>query len=72
MITKSYGVTGLGCEACAKRVKNAVEKLDGVESCDVNLADESMTVRFDGQKVTEADLKSAVEDAGYGLKDQRK
>ncbi|MDD5018784.1 MAG: heavy-metal-associated domain-containing protein, partial [Eubacteriales bacterium] len=67
MTEKSFGVTGMTCAACAAHVQKAVAKLGGVEWCDVNIATEKMTVRYDENAVLFADLKQAVEDAGYGL-----
>ncbi len=67
MTEKTYRVKGMSCGHCVMHVKNAVEELDGVESCDVDLQKESMTVRFDDSKVNITDFKAAVEEAGYAL-----
>ena len=58
-----YDVSGMSCAACSARVQKAVEKLDGVDSCAVNLLTNSMTV--DGN-VEPAVVIEAVEKAGYG------
>ena len=67
MIRGSYHVTGMGCDACVKHVKNAVTALSGVQKCEVDLASESMTVDFDEDTVSFEDMAEAVEEAGYGL-----
>lgn len=67
MIRENYHVTGMGCGACVKHVKNAVTALSGVNKCEVDLESESMTVDFDEDSVSFEDMKEAVEEAGYGL-----
>ncbi len=67
MIEKTYGITGMSCASCAAHVQKAVSKLTGVERGDVNISTEKLTVRFDDAKIGFAELKKAVEDAGYGL-----
>ena len=59
---KKYDVTGMSCAACVARVEKAVKKLEGVESCEVSLLTNSMTVEGG---VSEAAVISAVEKAGY-------
>lgn len=60
---KQYNVTGMSCASCVARVEKAVNKVDGVTSCSVNLLTNSMSV--DGY-VKSSDVISAVEKAGYG------
>lgn len=62
-----YHVTGLGCEACVKRVEKAVNALDGVERALVDLSEETLTMEYDESKVSFDTLKNAVDEAGYGL-----
>lgn len=72
MTEKSYRVTGMTCSACAAHVQKAVSKLKGVERGDVNIATEKLIVRFDESQTSFADIKKAVESAGYGLEEQTK
>ena len=60
---KQYNVTGMSCASCVARVEKAVNKVDGVTSCSVNLLTNSMSVDGD---VKSSDVISAVEKAGYG------
>ena len=60
---KQYNVTGMSCASCVERVEKAVNKVEGVTSCSVNLLTNSMSV--DGY-VKSSDVISAVEKAGYG------
>lgn len=60
---KQYNVTGMSCVSCVARVEKAVNKVEGVTSCSVNLLTNSMSVDGD---VKSSDVISAVEKAGYG------
>lgn len=60
-----YSITGMSCAACSARVQKAVDKLDGVESCSVNLLTNSMTVEGDASPT---EVITAVEKAGYGAR----
>ncbi len=58
-----FQVTGMSCAACSARVEKAVNALEGVESCAVNLLTGSM--RVEGS-VTADKVVRAVVAAGYG------
>ena len=60
---KQFDITGMSCAACSSRIEKAVSKLDGVESCSVSLLTNSMGVEG---SATDAEIISAVENAGYG------
>lgn len=57
-----YIIKGMSCAACSARIEKAVSKVDGVESCSVNLLTNSMIVEG---SVSSDDIISAVEKAGY-------
>lgn len=61
--TEKYIVTGMSCAACVSRVEKAVNAVDGVTECAVNLLTNSMIVS--GTASAEKIIK-AVTDAGYG------
>lgn len=60
---EKFDVTGMSCAACSARVEKAVSKLDGIESCSVNLLTNSMAVEGN---VSPETIISAVQDVGYG------
>jgi Cu+-exporting ATPase len=61
-----FPVSGMTCVTCAARVEEALSGVPGVISANVNLASEKATVEYlEGTAV--ADLRRAVEDAGYEL-----
>ena len=54
------------CAACVSHVEHALAGVDGVESASVNLATERASVEYAPGLTGIADLRHAVEDAGYG------
>ena len=57
-------VNGMMCAHCEAHVKEAIEKLANVEEAIANHEANLVTIKTSGE-VTEAELKKAVEDAGY-------
>lgn len=66
MKKERFDITGMTCSACSSRVYKAVGALEGVEEVNVNLLKNSMDVSFDDSVLTEGEITSAVEKAGYG------
>ena len=62
---KKYDVVGMTCSACSAHVDKAVRGLDGVDDVNVNLLQNSMTVEFDENKLSESQIFEAVDKAGY-------
>ncbi len=67
-----FNITGMTCSACSSRVQKSVEKLEGINSCSVNLLKNSMTVDADEAVVSEEDIIKAVVSAGYGAEKKGK
>lgn len=60
-----FDIEGMTCAACVRRVETTLEKVDGVESANVNLATERAMVAYDQASVSVDDLTRAIADAGY-------
>ena len=61
-----FPVSGMTCASCVARVEQTLSGVSGVISANVNLASEKATVEYvEGTEL--ADLRRAVEDAGYKL-----
>ncbi|MBK9715191.1 MAG: copper-translocating P-type ATPase [Kouleothrix sp.] len=60
-------VTGMTCASCSARVEKALRKVPGVQSASVNLSSEQAAVSYDPAAVAPAQLRDAVERAGYGV-----
>lgn len=61
-------IEGMMCQNCAKHVKKALEKLDGVSS--VSVDPEAGRAEAEGSADEEA-LRAAVEEAGYRVTEIR-
>jgi len=66
MTKEGFDITGMSCAACAARVEKSVSRVEGVDSCAVNLLKNSMVVEFDPDKTSDELIIAAVVDAGYG------
>ena len=62
-------VTGMTCASCVRRVEKALGKVEGVEEASVNLATEKARVAFDPGVADARAMRSAVEKAGYGVRE---
>lgn len=63
-------IEGMSCASCAATVEKAVQRLDGVESAVVNLANETLQVVYSPDKATLNEIKQAVSAAGYSAHEQ--
>ena len=62
---KKYKIGGMTCSACSNRVERGVKKMEGVLDANVNLTTETLTVKFDENKIAEQDIEKKVSDLGY-------
>jgi len=53
------------CAMCVKTIEDAINRLDGISSVTVNLGAEKAYVTYNPKMATVADMKRAIEDAGY-------
>ncbi|MCD8309396.1 MAG: heavy metal translocating P-type ATPase [Clostridia bacterium] len=60
-------VEGMSCEHCAKRVKDAITAVNGVEDCEVKLKKKIAVIKST-QPVSADEITKAVTDAGYTVK----
>ncbi len=58
-------VDGMTCGGCVRNVTNVLSALPGVDEAKVSLEDAQVMVRFDPAKVSVAQLKEAITDAGF-------
>jgi Cu+-exporting ATPase len=63
----NFPVIGMTCASCVRRIEKALGKVSGVGTATVNLATERATVSYDPLAASAADLRTAVEKAGYGV-----
>lgn len=65
METVILNVKGMTCMGCAQSVKKALQPMDGVKRVDISLEKAEVAVDYDPEQVQPAQLKSAIEGAGY-------
>ena len=65
-VTQTFAVKGMTCASCVRHVEGALLKVEGVETADVNLATERVTISIQPD-VTLRELRSSVEASGYEL-----
>jgi len=64
--TSTWSVTGMTCEHCVASVTEELGELDGVRDVSVVLDTGTVTVTS-SQPLERADVRAAVEEAGYAL-----
>jgi len=68
MINKeSVKISGMSCAACAARIEKGLNKLEGVEAANVNLAMERATVEYDDKLVQPRQFDELITKLGYGI-----
>ncbi|MCB0763696.1 MAG: heavy metal translocating P-type ATPase, partial [Flavobacteriales bacterium] len=64
---RTFPVTGMTCASCVAHVEKAIRSTRGVEDVAVNLATNTAQVSFRRDRVSDAQLKAAVQASGYDL-----
>jgi P-type Cu+ transporter len=67
-----FQITGMTCAACATRIEKGLDKLDGVQEANVNLALEKAMVKFDPAVMSPLDIQKKVRDLGYDVITEKK
>lgn len=66
MDSQTFKLRGMSCASCASNIESAIRSVPGVETCSVNFGAEQAVVAYDANRVSAADIQSAVDAAGYG------
>lgn len=61
--TLTYSVPGVSCGHCRAAITAEVTAIDGIETVDVDL--DAKLVRISGERLDEAVLVAAIDEAGY-------
>jgi len=67
-VTSTYTVTGMTCAHCVQAVTSELSELSGVDAVQVDLASGAVTVASVAP-LAAADVRAAVDEAGYKLAD---
>jgi copper chaperone len=68
MKTEHLIVTGMTCGGCVNSLTRALKSVAGVSHVNVSLATGETSVQYDENLTSPEQLKSAVDNAGYGIK----
>ncbi len=60
-------VSGMTCASCATNIEKSLSKLDGVIKAQVNLANETVSIEHDSNKLKLTDFEKAITDVGYDV-----
>ena len=68
-----YKVKGMQCaQSCPVKITEAIKKIDGVKTCDVNFDQNTATVTYDQDKIDSKALAEAINDAtDYEVSDKK-
>lgn len=58
-------IKGMTCAACSARIEKGLNKMQGVEDANVNLALERSTIHYDSGQISAAELEQKILDLGY-------
>ena len=67
MIDATFNVLDMSCGHCKAAVEGELNKLSGMEYSNANLEEGTVKVSYEEGRVSEEQLKGAIEDAGYAV-----
>ncbi|MEK3889047.1 heavy metal translocating P-type ATPase [Bacillus sp. FSL K6-3431] len=66
LLESQFQITGMTCAACSTRIEKGLNKMEGVEQANVNLALEKATIQYDATLNPEA-IQEKIRDLGYDV-----
>ncbi|MER1990287.1 MAG: copper ion binding protein, partial [Solibacillus isronensis] len=60
-------VTGMTCAACSARIEKGLNRMEGVESANVNLAVEKAAIQYDETVIKAQDIEQKIQALGYDV-----
>jgi copper chaperone len=67
MTDTTFKVPEMSCSHCKAAIEGELNKLSGVEYSNADLEEGSVKVSYEEVRVSEEQLKNAIEDAGYAV-----
>lgn len=65
----TLNIVGMTCASCAASNERALQKTQGILSASVNIATKKAMVEYDGDIISEEDVKKVIEDNGYDIEE---
>lgn len=67
METVQLNIEGMHCDGCVNSITKALKAVSGVGNVEVSLEQKRATVSYNPAQCGQAELKDAVEDAGFDV-----
>lgn len=67
MQKKTYNITNMECPNCAMILESIEDKLPGIREISASYKKGQLTVEFDENVVSEAEILTAIQKKGYGV-----
>src|SRR6056297_1881125 len=64
-----FSVPEMDCPSCVGKVENALGGVDGISDADLRPTTGSVSVAYDAEHTTDAEIAGAIEGAGYAVAD---
>ena len=65
-----FSVPEMDCASCASKVETSVRRLAGIDAVDPQVTAGTLTVSYDGDATTEAEIAERIRSAGYAVEDR--
>ncbi len=62
-----YAVRGMHCASCAQSIQSFLRAQPGIHAAEVNFAAQTLTITYDAQRYTPAELRRLLQQLGYDL-----
>ncbi|HBL55741.1 MAG TPA: copper chaperone [Deltaproteobacteria bacterium] len=67
METVNWNISGMHCDGCANRLQKVLSGKEGVQSAKASFAEKQASLEYDSALISLAQLKDAVEKAGFEI-----
>ena len=67
MIDRTFKVPEMSCGHCKAAIEGELNRLSGMERSNADLEQGTVEVSYDEDRVSEEQIKGAIEDAGYAV-----
>ena len=64
----TFDVEGMTCQGCVKTIERVLADLDGIVETNTSLERDQTWIRYNRNKISEDQLKTAIEDCGFDAK----
>lgn len=64
-----FEIGGMHCTGCSARLERVLNNLDGINFAKVSFEDKKATIEYDNDKIRIVEIKEAILDAGFEVKE---